>query len=55
MTKGRTIVEKIISSHCGQDVRAGDFAIVNVDMAMAHDSTAPRAIQAFLEYGENKI
>ncbi|WP_286979046.1 3-isopropylmalate dehydratase large subunit [Aminobacterium sp. UBA5514] len=55
MTKGRTIVEKIISSHCGQDVRAGDFAIVNVDMAMAHDSTAPRAIQAFLEYGEKKI
>ncbi|ADE57820.1 MULTISPECIES: 3-isopropylmalate dehydratase large subunit [Aminobacterium] len=55
MGRGKTIVEKIISSHCGQDVRAGDIAVVNVDLAMAHDSTASLAIQAFREYGEPHI
>ena len=50
MGRGKTIVEKIISSHCGQDVRAGDIAVVNVDLAMAHDSGF-LAIQAFREYG----
>lgn len=55
MARGKTIVEKIISSHCGQDVYAGDFAVVNVDLAMAHDSTAPLAIQAFRQYEEPRV
>ena len=27
----KTIAEKILSNHCGKDVRAGDIAICDVD------------------------
>lgn len=47
---GRTAVEKIVSAHCGSDVRAGDFAVVGVDLAMIHDTTGPIAIKAFEEF-----
>lgn len=51
---GQTIVEKILSSHAGIEVRAGDLAIVKVDMAMATDATAPLAIQAFQKMNGKK-
>ena len=47
----QTLAEKIISSHAGQTVRAGDIAIVDVDGTMATDTTAPLAIKAFREMG----
>ena len=47
----QTIAEKIISQHAGYPVRAGDIAIVPVDGAMATDTTAPLAIQAFRAMG----
>ena len=48
---GQTITEKILSAHAGHDVKAGDLAIVNVDAAMASDTTAPLALKAFKEMG----
>ncbi|RKY30519.1 MAG: 3-isopropylmalate dehydratase large subunit, partial [Candidatus Omnitrophota bacterium] len=37
---GKTIAEKIISSHAGKDLRAGDFAICKVDFAFGQDGTS---------------
>ena len=48
---GQTISEKIHSAHAGHDVKAGDLAIVNVDAAMASDTTAPLTLKAFKEMG----
>ncbi|MCU0470720.1 MAG: 3-isopropylmalate dehydratase large subunit [Arcicella sp.] len=42
-----TIVEKILSSHSGKAVYAGELTIVSVDGIMASDTTAPYAIKSF--------
>ncbi|MCB0032404.1 MAG: 3-isopropylmalate dehydratase large subunit [Anaerolineales bacterium] len=47
----QTVAEKIISQHVGRTVTAGELAIVPVDGAMATDTTAPLAIQAFRQMG----
>jgi len=52
---GKTIAEKILSSHSGRDVRAGDMVLCEVDYAMAQDGTAPLAIQAFKKMGGGKV
>lgn len=52
---GQTIVEKIISSHCGRDVRAGELVVARVDFAIAQDGTAPLAIKRFREMGREKV
>ena len=51
----QTLAEKIISQHAGHRVRAGDIAVVPVDGAMATDTTAPYAIQAFGEMGGTRL
>ncbi len=48
---GYTFAEKIISKKSGCQVSAGEIAIVQVDLAMATDTTAPLTIQAFKEMG----
>ncbi len=50
---GRTAAEKIVSAHAHTNVRAGDFAVVDADLAMIHDTTGPIAIKAFEEYGRD--
>ncbi|MEA3485089.1 MAG: 3-isopropylmalate dehydratase large subunit [Candidatus Aerophobetes bacterium] len=52
---GKTIAEKILSSHSGKDVRAGEIVICDIDFAMAQDGTAPLAIQAFQEMEKGKV
>lgn len=52
---GRTAAEKIVSAHARQDVKAGDFAVVDADLAMIHDTTGPIAIKAFEEYGRERV
>jgi 3-isopropylmalate/(R)-2-methylmalate dehydratase large subunit len=52
---GQTIAEKIISAHCGKNVSTGEVVIVDVDGAMASDTTAPMAIQAFKNMGGQKV
>ncbi|MFH0703328.1 MAG: 3-isopropylmalate dehydratase large subunit [bacterium] len=42
---GKTISEKIISEHCGKDVRAGDFVVANVDVTAVQDGTGPLTIE----------
>ncbi len=52
---GKTIVEKILSRASGRDVNADDIVVAEVDAAMAHDGTAPLAIEAFREMGGKKV
>ena len=51
----RTAAEKILSLKAGEDVRAGDIAVVPVDGAMATDTTAPLAIRAFEGMGGTAV
>lgn len=51
----QTIVEKIISQHAGKKVYRGEITIVDVDMVMATDTTAPLTIQAFKKMGGEKV
>ncbi len=42
-----TLAEKILSNHAKKPVKAGETAIVNVDLLMAHDVTCAWAIDPF--------
>ena len=52
---GKTITEKILSPHAGRDVRAGDIAVVDVDVVMAQDGTGPLAVSQIKKLGFNKV
>ena len=52
---GQTITEKIFSLAVGKKVFAGDIVVVPVDLAMAHDGTAPLTINSFREMGGEKV
>ena len=52
---GKTIAEKILSEHSGGDARAGSIVIATVDVAFAHDTTGPLAIQQFQAGGFQKL
>ncbi len=52
---GKTITEKIFSNALGKNVEAGDLIVVPVDLAMAHDGTAPLAINSFRNMGGEKV
>ncbi len=52
---GQTIVEKIISHHCGRSVYQNDLVVAEVDAAMASDTTAPLTIQAFQSMGGKAV
>lgn len=47
----RTISEKILSSHCGHDVRAGDIVVCDVDTVVGTDGSGPMAIDYFERMG----
>lgn len=49
-----TIAEKILSNHCGLDVRAGDIAICDVDFCFGQDGTSSIIIDSFKKLGVNK-
>ncbi|RQD80603.1 MAG: 3-isopropylmalate dehydratase large subunit, partial [Methanocalculus sp. MSAO_Arc2] len=44
MARGMTIAEKIFSSQCSREIRAGDVVMAPIDAAMIHDITGPLAI-----------
>ncbi len=46
-----TMSEEILSRKLGREVRAGEIVIVPVDYVMAHDQTAPLAIESFRRLG----
>ena len=49
---GMTLTEKILSAKVGRRVSPGDFIVVDVDLAYAHDGTAPLAIKVMKENRE---
>lgn len=50
-----TLAEKILARKEGRDVKAGDFLLLKVDIALANDITAPVAIKEFHKYGGKKV
>ncbi|MEW6106481.1 MAG: 3-isopropylmalate dehydratase large subunit [Bacillota bacterium] len=42
---GQTLAEKILSGRAGKSLRAGDFAVIPVDLLLMHDGTAPLAVR----------
>lgn len=52
---GKTIIEKIIGSHCGREVHAGEIALCDVDLVMMHDANGPLAIRAFENMGGERV
>ncbi len=51
----RTAAEKLLSRKAGENVRAGDIAVVPVDGAFATDTTAPLAVTAFEAMGGERV
>lgn len=50
----KTIAEKILSDHCGKEVRAGDIAICDVDFCFGQDGTSSIIIDSFKKLGVKK-
>lgn len=42
---GLTLAEKILSSHAGHEVHAGELAVVDVDVCLTQDGTGPLAVK----------
>lgn len=47
MKSQQTLAEKILSLKYGSEVSAGDYIVVPVDLVLAHEGTAPLAIEQF--------
>lgn len=52
---GKTIAEKILSNKSGQDVKANDIVVADLDFVMGQDGTSPLAIKAFGEMQGKKV
>lgn len=52
---GQTIAEKILSSHSGKKVFAGEITLARVDFLMAQDGTAPLVIKAFQQFNPESV
>jgi 3-isopropylmalate/(R)-2-methylmalate dehydratase large subunit len=52
---GMTLSEKILSEHAGKEVRAGEIAVVKVDLAYTQDGTGPLAVRRIQEMGFDKV
>jgi 3-isopropylmalate/(R)-2-methylmalate dehydratase large subunit len=52
---GQTIIEKILSSHCGHEAYANEIVVAKVDYVMGQDGTAPLAINAFRDMEGTKV
>ncbi|MBI5873298.1 MAG: 3-isopropylmalate dehydratase large subunit [Candidatus Omnitrophica bacterium] len=48
---GKTIAEKILSSHSGQDLKAGDFAVCDIDFCFGQDGTSGIIVDRFKALG----
>ena len=55
MFLGQTIIEKILSNHCGQEAYANEIVVARVDYIMGQDGTAPLAINAFNDMDGKKV
>ncbi|PLV59272.1 3-isopropylmalate dehydratase large subunit [Thermotoga sp. KOL6] len=50
-----TLAEKILSRKAGRSVEPGEFLLLEPDVALANDITAPLAIKKFREYGGKRV
>jgi 3-isopropylmalate/(R)-2-methylmalate dehydratase large subunit len=55
MSMGMTLAEKILSEHAGKEVRAGEIAVVKVDLTYTQDGTGPLAVRKIQEMGFEKV
>jgi len=51
----KTIAEKILSSHAGRDLKAGDFAICKVDFTFGQDGTSAIIVDTIKELNPGKL
>ncbi|MCU0665831.1 MAG: 3-isopropylmalate dehydratase large subunit [Candidatus Omnitrophica bacterium] len=51
----KTVAEKILSSHCGKDVKAGDFALCNIDFTFGQDGTSSIIIDRVRQMGLSEL
>jgi 3-isopropylmalate/(R)-2-methylmalate dehydratase large subunit len=54
-TRGLTIVEKIISSHSGNELHRADITVATIDTAMATDGSGPLMIEYFKKMGGTHV
>lgn len=52
---GQTIAEKILSSHAGKTVKAGDAVVCKVDFCLGQDGTSGLIIDAFEKIGKPAV
>lgn len=52
---GKTIAEKILSSHSGRDLKAGDIAVCDVDFCFGQDGTSSIIMDSFKKLGADKV
>lgn len=52
--EGKTLSEKIISEHCGKNVKAGEVVVVNVNLSYVQDGTGPLTVRRMAEMGLEK-
>jgi len=50
-----TLAEKILSEHTDKEVRAGEIAVVKVDLSYTQDGTGPLAVRKIQEMGFEKV
>lgn len=55
MRLGKTIAEKILTKKSGQDVKANDIVVADLDFVMGQDGTSPLAIKAFENMKAEKV
>ena len=48
---GKTISEKLLSEHAGKELKAGELALVNVDVCLVQDGTGPLAVRQMEKMG----
>ena len=51
---GKTMSEKILAEHCGQEVAAGQMVIVSVDLSYVQDGTGPLTVRQMQKMGLEK-
>ena len=52
---GLALAEKILSEHFGKEVKAGEIAVVKVDLGYTQDGTGPLAVRKIQEMGFEEV
>lgn len=52
---GRTMAEKILSSRCGREAKAGDLVVCEADLILGTDGSTPMALDYFEAMGGKRV